>query len=520
MDDGASDVSRDALTERLPLDGAETPAFGSAATTPPMPSVSLVGKRVSRPPPRRWIAFSILGLVLCAAAGLIAALGFRRARSEPATADRRIDPLAPTVILRLQGSNTIGAALAPALAEAFLRRRGSTVLSRHPGSKPLETLVAGRSDKGDGENAITIFAEGSSTAFTGLAQGSCEIGMSSRAIKVEEAQDLERRGLGDLRSPAGEHVLALDGLAVVVHPNNPLHDMDLAKLAAVFRGDIGDWSAVGSPAGPIRILARDDASGTYDTFRHLVLGNTTLSPNARRFADSQTLSDAVASDPSAIGFIGLVYIGNAKPLAIHEGKTRALFPSPFTVATEDYPLARRLYLYTPVRTTNPVVTEFVNFALSAEGQRVVRESGFVDLNVSVMEPRTCGDDCSPRYAVLTRSARRLSLDFRFLSGSAVLDSRGQRDLERLVRFLGVSGKGEVMLLGFSDNRGAPASNMKLALDRVKVIEEELTQRGVRPTIVEALGDQMPVASNATDSGREKNRRVEVWLTTAVPASAP
>ncbi len=122
--------------------------------------------------------------------------------------------------------------------------------------------------------------------------------------------------------------------------------------------------------------------------------------------------------------------------------------------------------------------------------------------------------------VLTRSARRLSLDFRFLSGSAMLDSRGQRDLERLVRFLGVSGMGEVMLLGFSDNRGAPASNMKLALDRVKVIEEELTQRGVRPTIVEPLGDQMPVASNATDSGREKNRRVEVWLTAAVPASAP
>jgi phosphate transport system substrate-binding protein len=112
---------------------------------------------------------------------------------------------------------------------------------------------------------------------------------------------------------------------------------------------------------------------------------------------------------------------------------------------------------------------------------------------------------------LTRGARRLSLDFRFRSGSADLDSRGQRDLERLVRFLGQSASSQVMLLGFSDNRGAPANNLRLSQERAKVIEGELIERGVRPNVVEALGDQMPVAANDTEVGREKNRRVEVWF---------
>ena len=124
--------------------------------------------------------------------------------------------------------------------------------------------------------AIEVLAEGSATAFTGLARGSCDIGMSSRAIKPEEAQDLVSRGLGDLRSPAGEHVVALDGLAVGVHPNNPVRSMDLAHLASTFKGEITDWSSLGAPSGPVHLFARDDASGTYDTFRHLVLGDAPL----------------------------------------------------------------------------------------------------------------------------------------------------------------------------------------------------------------------------------------------------
>jgi phosphate transport system substrate-binding protein len=504
-----SSLSRDAPTERLPVE-ARSSSFGAHATTPQVPPVSSVTAPESAPPARRRVVpFAIIGVLLCVAGGLAVGLVLKKeTRQVGAVSEAKA---AVHVVLHLQGSNTIGAGLAPALAEAFLRGRGASVIARRAGAKPLDTFVTGRLDPNGEESAIEIIAEGSATAFAGLAKGACDIGMSSRRIKPEEAQELAGKGLGDLRSPAGEHVLALDGLAVVVHPNNPLRQLDLSQLSAIFKGDVSDWSALGGPPGPIHLLARDDASGTYDTFRHLVLGDAPLAASAGRMADSQALSDAVAADPAAVGFIGLVYVRNAKPLAIKEGSTRPLFPSAFTVATEDYALARRLYLYTPVRTTNPMVNEFVNFALSTEGQQVVRSSGFVDLNVSMTDPRACDDGCAPRYASLTRGARRLSLDFRFRSGSADLDSRGQRDLERLVRFLGVSESMRVMLLGFSDNRGASANNLRLSQDRAKVIEGELVERGVTPSVVEALGDQMPVAANDTEVGREKNRRVEVWV---------
>jgi phosphate transport system substrate-binding protein len=111
-----------------------------------------------------------------------------------------------------------------------------------------------------------------------------------------------------------------------------------------------------------------------------------------------------------------------------------LHPSPFTVATEGYALSRRLYLYLPVQNVKPLALEFVNFALSSEGQEGVRAAGFVDLTLYAAAGSPC-DPCPTRYASLTRLAKRVSLDFRFRSGSAELDSRGLRDLDRLLDFL-------------------------------------------------------------------------------------
>src|SRR5262249_10855740 len=147
---------------------------------------------------------------------------------------------------------------------------------------------------------IRIAAHGSATAFSPLKAGDAEIGMASRPIGPQELQ-----GLGQLSDPGFEHVVALAGVAIIVHPGNPGRELNRKQVADVFSGALNNWSALGGRQAPIVVYARDDKSGTYDSFKAMVLdGNhLTLTPSAKRFESSSDLSEKVAQDPNGIGFI-------------------------------------------------------------------------------------------------------------------------------------------------------------------------------------------------------------------------
>ena len=127
------------------------------------------------------------------------------------------------------------------------------------------------------------------------------------------------------------------------------------------------WPASSGMTGAVVLFARDDKSGTFDTFKNLVLGDHGLAPSTTRFADSDALAAAVAADPRAIGFVGMSHIGRASPVAISEGGAASIVPSRFSVATEDYPLTRRLYLYVSSPATHPLAAQLATFAQSQEG---------------------------------------------------------------------------------------------------------------------------------------------------------
>jgi phosphate transport system substrate-binding protein len=335
--------------------------------------------------------------------------------------------------------------------------------------------------------------------------------MSSRKINPRELSKLSM--VGDWSSPASEHMLALDGIAVVVNSSNPLQVVTKDQLAGIFSGTLTDWSEV-SPGqhGLINLYAPDNKSGTYDTFKATVLGNSPLSASAHRLEDNHALSDAVAADRNGIGFVGLPFVLNAKAIAVGERGAIPFLPSRLTVGTEDYMLSRRLYLYTPAETQNKYVRKFVEFALSKAGQDVVGDTGFIAQNVTsekdVIEP-----NAPPEYRRLTQGAGRLSLDFRFTPGLATLDSKSHADLERVVSFLADSGYSgnDVLLLGFADNTGNQGVNVALSQSRAKIVASEFEQRGLKPATVKGFGSILPVASNDNDAGRERNRRVEIWL---------
>jgi glucose/mannose transport system substrate-binding protein len=272
------------------------------------------------------------------------------------------------VALRLHGSNTIGKELVPALCEEFLKYQGATSVERKPGEKEDEIDVeAVLPNESKEPLTFEVQAHGSKTAFEDLAAGKCDIGMASRQITSDEARQCALNGLGDMFSPACENVLGLDGIAVFVNRSNPVNGLTKQQIADIFSGKTTDWSQVGGNPGPINLYAGDDKSGTYDTFRSLVLESRPLSPRALRYENSAKLSDEVAADANGIGFAGMAFVRGSKPLAISGARAGALLPTPFTVANEHYPLSRRLFLYVPANPGNEWTRKFVQFALSELG---------------------------------------------------------------------------------------------------------------------------------------------------------
>jgi phosphate transport system substrate-binding protein len=412
------------------------------------------------------------------------------------------------IILRLSGSNTIGEGLAPALAEEFLKEQGATDVKTRPGDREDEVFVRGILPGDRTPKAIEIHAHGSALAFEDLATGRADIGMSSRKIKAEEVAQLA--GLGDMTSPSCEHILGLDGIAVIVSRKNPVRTLAKDQIAQIFQGTIGNWLQVGGSDGAIHLFARDDKSGTYDTFRTLVLGNASLAPSAKRLEDSRKLSDAVAQDPNGIGFIGLTYVQETQAVAVYENGAAALLPTPFTVATEDYALSRRLFLYTAAQPQSELARRFVDFALSSMGQNIVAEVGFVGQNVSAAAAAASSTAVPADYRRLTTGYDRLSLDFRFREGSSQLDNKAVADLARVITFvtdLHYSGD-NLVLLGFNDSKEA-TDNLSKA--RADAVAQQFKERGVKASTVVGFGSQIAVASNDTPEGRQKNRRVEIWL---------
>ncbi len=447
---------------------------------------------------------AVVGIVVVALAA------FWYFQTVPAAVEERI-------ILRLHGSNTIGAVLAPALVDGFVKKLGGEHAQWKNGSTPLERKNVFLLKDSNATFAIEVSAHGSSYSFRDLGSKSCDVGMSSRQIKHQEAVVLNGMGLGDMLSPSNEHVLALDGLAIIVHPSNPIRALSIEQVAKIFSGEIANWKLLTGTDAVIRLYARDSMSGTAETFHQLVLHRykiNAISPDAKLFEDSNELSREVSNDQNGIGFVSFTYANESKVIAISEDSSNlSLFPNFLTVGREDYPLSRRLYFYTAANPQNDFARKFVNFALSDEGERIVEQNKFVDLSIRMEQNPVPPDNAPVAYRALVKSAKRLSVNFRFQSGKDVLDTKAVVDLERIVAFVKARNFPQLKLIGFSDDEGDARMNIELSLARAQQVEKEFLERGVNilPTNVVGFGKEMPIASNITPEGKRKNRRVEVWI---------
>lgn len=436
------------------------------------------------------------------------------------------DPNAVQGVLRLRGSSTLGSELVPALVMAFGRASGLSGAHTVQGSETQPTTLVMEGGETERTLRAEILPTNSAAAFPALGDHSADLGMASRAATDAERAALRKAGIGDIGAPGNATPVSLDGVAVLVHPGNPVSRLTLPQLRAVFGGTVTNWSALGGPDLPISLYGRAQGSGTLDTFRSMALGGGPVAANIRVGETGADTADAVASDPGGIGFTGLAYIRNAKPLALRLecGLERA--PTRFLVRAEEYPLSRRLILYSPARKT-AVAQAFLRFAASDAAAPVIEKAGFTSFTPEIadaadraarLQSFMLGTPESrdarakmAEFAAVTDGWRRVSTTFRFEFGGSALDARARDDLGRLAAWLKRDPKRQFMLVGYASGQGAFGANLTLSLRRAREVGTQLAGLGAVPVRVSGMGTMGPVGCNDVDTKGGINRRVEVWV---------
>jgi len=413
-----------------------------------------------------------------------------------------------TLLLRLAGSDVVGNMLARRMASGYLSLIGDSDISILPGGSERMIEVGG-TQTGQRET-ITIAAGSSASGFAALLRGSADIAMSVRKISALETERLS--ALGDTAGPATETVIGIQGIAAVVNPANPVSALTVPQLRSILGGRTTDWSQVGGAPGPIDVYAVDDQGGSADVPQDLVLSQDDVSAAATKTATEQALAAAIAADHGGIGFVTSGRTGDAKVLAVADAGAAAVTLSDLSISTESYPLSRRLYLYAAPGSSNLFAKRFAAYVTSPGGQAVVEVAGMVPLTIKA-EAASVPDAAPERFKQLVAGATRLSVDFRFQLGSLELDGRSMRDLDRLAAYLKSQriNPSRIILAGFADNSGTPAANQLVAQRRAEAVAAVLSRAGVTPGKIATFGSDLPVADNATPEGRERNRRVEVYL---------
>ena len=242
--------------------------------------------------------------------------------------------------ISIKGSDTLGAKLVPQLAESFKSKNGGV--------------------------KFEIAAEGSSTAFPALANGTAHIGMSSRKAKPEEITAARAKGI-KLKEVEACH----DMIVVIVNKGNPLKALTKDQVAKIFTGQVKDWSEVGGAPGPISIYTRNTSSGTYKDWQTLAMKGRNYASGSQKLAGNEQIAQEVAKNKNGIGYVGLAY---AKSSGVHDVTVDGV--QPVASNAKKYAYSRACYYYIP-ENADATAKAFVEFATGGEGQKIAQRLGFV-----------------------------------------------------------------------------------------------------------------------------------------------
>ena len=352
-----------------------------------------------------------------------------------------------------------------------------------------------------GDVSLAWDAAGSGAAITALLAGAADLGVSTRTITAPELELARRLGL-ELK----ESALALDGLAVIVHPDNDVSRLTIEQLETLYLGRIVRWLGFGGIDETVNLLSSPDAGGTQRVFKDLVLGDPGKSfvrSTAYLWADD--IVDRVAADRGAVGFVSMNRdLSGVRRVPIVGPLGQEYLPDIGSVASGAYPLRYAIWLYR-VGEAAGELRHFLRFLLLHDGQRVLADAGFVPVSgFHGFERRVGAGDEAPEVVM-----RRVGFGFR---GNR-LSSAARAILQEVANRLETTTDG-VWIRGHEEptENGAGA---ELSLARAQSVAEILEELGIDPSrmVVDGFGTAEPASSSGTVDGRRVNRRTDIWILT-------
>jgi phosphate transport system substrate-binding protein len=221
------------------------------------------------------------------------------------------------------------------------------------------------------EVTISVGESGSGNGAKSLVNGTCDVATMSRFMK-----DNEWRVASEKTPPVQPvaHVVAVDGIAIVVHPSNPISGLTLQQVHDIYAGKINNWKELGGPDRNIVRISRDTNSGTFETFENLVMKGEKIDASTEKVGSNGAVRQGVQSTPAAIGYVGLGFVDRTLKALPVDG----VDATPRTVAMGTYPIARPLFFFTngyPKLGTH--LHAFVTLHLTREGQEIIESIGFI-----------------------------------------------------------------------------------------------------------------------------------------------
>ena len=236
------------------------------------------------------------------------------------------------------------------------------------GSTSMEKVIGALSESFMANNAdttVTYNPTGSGSGITAVQEGTCDIGLSSRALKDEE----KAAGLK-------ETVLAYDGIAIIVHPDNPVSDLSLEQIAKLYTGEIANWKDVGGNDAQVVLIGREAASGTRDGFESIT-GTKDKCQYRQELTSTGDVITAVSQNPDAIGYASLASIKDSVKALNVDGVT----PGEDTVKDGSYMVQRPFVLVTMEgKALSPVAQAFFDYATSPDAAAIIAKAGAVAAN--------------------------------------------------------------------------------------------------------------------------------------------
>lgn len=237
---------------------------------------------------------------------------------------------------------------------------------------PLAQAEAKEFMKDHSGKTISVSGGGSTVGITAFIQGKVNIATSSREMTSQEIKAAKKNGINPVK-----HVIAYDGITVVVNPANNVSKLTFNQLRGIYNGSISNWKQVGGKDKTISVIARDNSSGTYADFQKDVMLGDKYRSDVITKSTTKKVVTAVSKNSNAIGYIGFAYLDKStKALSLNNGKGY-VYPTAKSIRSGKYPLSRPLNFYNNGKSSSDLTKEFIDFVMSAKGQKIVSKVGFV-----------------------------------------------------------------------------------------------------------------------------------------------